>query len=60
MQLHVSDRASFLPGQTGLEVLRVMRERGPEEFAWKAPPYEYEWEKLPVEILLGGPVGRFF
>jgi hypothetical protein len=32
----------------------------PEQFAWKQPPYEYEREKLPIEILLGGPVKNFF
>jgi hypothetical protein len=32
----------------------------PKQFAWKQPPYEYEREKLPIEILLGGPVEAFF
>jgi hypothetical protein len=32
----------------------------PDSFAWKQPPYEYEREKLPIEILLGGPLTDFF
>ncbi|MGD0102188.1 MAG: DUF1343 domain-containing protein, partial [Acidobacteriota bacterium] len=24
-------------------------------FRWREPPYEYEHEKLPIEILCGGP-----
>jgi hypothetical protein len=32
----------------------------PDQFKWKQPPYEYEREKLPIEILLGGPVNSFF
>lgn len=59
-QIHVTDRDSFLPWRTGIEVIRVCREMWPEEFAWKPLPYEYETEKLPIEILLGGPVGDFF
>ena len=27
----------------------------PESFEWRNPPYEYENEKLPIEILCGGP-----
>ncbi len=32
----------------------------PEQFQWKQPPYEYETEKLPIEILLGGSLKEFF
>ena len=58
-QLHVTDREQFLPFQTGLEILRLTQREFPQ-FAWKQPPYEYETEKLPIEILLGGPVDAFF
>jgi uncharacterized protein YbbC (DUF1343 family) len=23
------------------------------QFQWKSPPYEYEWEKLPMDMILG-------
>jgi uncharacterized protein YbbC (DUF1343 family) len=59
-QLHVTDRHTFLPYRTGLEILRVVRERYPEDFAWKSPPYEYEYEKLPIEILCGCPLAEIF
>jgi hypothetical protein len=29
-------------------------------FQWKQPPYEYEFKKLPIEVLLGGSIGDFF
>ena len=60
LQLHVTDRSTFRPLETGLEIIRVGREHWPEQFEWKPPPYEYETEKLPIEILLGGPLERFF
>jgi uncharacterized protein YbbC (DUF1343 family) len=57
-QLHVTDRNVFQPFQTGVEIIRMLRKS--KEFAWKQPPYEYEREKLPIEVLLGGPVEAFF
>ena len=46
--------------KTGIEIIRAIRSLYPDQFEWKQPPYEYEREKLPIEILLGGPVNRFF
>ena len=59
-QLHVLDRDAFRPFQTGVEIIRAIRKLYAESFAWKQPPYEYEREKLPIEILLGRPVNEFF
>ena len=59
-QLHVTDRASFRPLLTGLEIIRTIRDMYPRDFAWKQPPYEYEHEKLPIEILCGRPLEKIF
>jgi len=59
-QLHVMDRNIFRPFQTGIEIIRCIRKLYPDSFAWKQPPYEYEREKLPIQILLGGPAVDFF
>jgi uncharacterized protein YbbC (DUF1343 family) len=59
-QLHVTDRRTFRPVRTGLAIIRTIRELHPADFAWKQPPYEYEEEKLPIEILCGRPVDRIF
>jgi uncharacterized protein YbbC (DUF1343 family) len=59
-QIHVTDRDAFLPYLTGIEIIRLAREMYPAKFEWKQPPYEYETEKLPIGILLGGPVSQFF
>jgi uncharacterized protein YbbC (DUF1343 family) len=24
-----------------------------DQFAWKAPPYEYEFERLPIDLIIG-------
>ena len=53
VQIHVSDRQAFRPVLTGLALLTLYRKMGKEQFAWKSPPYEYETEKLPIDILCG-------
>ncbi len=59
-QLHVTDRDAFASYQTGITVIGTARSLWPERFAWKPPPYEYEHEKLPIEILTGHPVDETF
>ncbi len=59
-EIHVLDRNLFRSFQTGVEIIRCIRKLYPEAFAWKQPPYEYEYEKLPIQILLGGPAEDFF
>ena len=52
-QLHVTDRGSFKPYYTTLALLGAIRELYPEQFAWRQPPYEYENERLPIDLLTG-------
>jgi uncharacterized protein YbbC (DUF1343 family) len=52
-QLHVSDRQTFKPYYTTLTLLSAIRRLYPEQFAWRQPPYEYETERLPFDLLTG-------
>ncbi len=54
VQTHVLNRDAFEPYLTGIVVISVIRSLYPESFSWRQPPYEYEYEKLPIEILCGG------
>ena len=54
-QLHVTDRNVFLPVRTTVEMLDEFRRQDPAKFAWRQPPYEYEHEKMPIDILYGSP-----
>ncbi|WP_431190028.1 exo-beta-N-acetylmuramidase NamZ family protein [Desulfurivibrio dismutans] len=51
-QLHVTDPVSFLPFRTTLALLQATARRH-QEFALKSPPYEYEYEKTPIHLILG-------
>lgn len=57
-QIHVLDRKTYLSFETAVQILRYLYHRYPSDFAWKKPPYEYEFNKLPIDILLGSETFR--
>ena len=59
-QLHVLDRAVFQPFRTAIAILRHVRSAHGAKFEWKEPPYEYEYHRMPIEVLLGSPLQSFF
>ena len=52
-QLHVTDRKVFRPVLTAIALIAACREQRADAFAWREPPYEYEREKRPIDILSG-------
>ena len=52
-QLHVTDPSAFAPVRTAVEVLAAARALSPDRFEWRAPPYEYEHNLPPIDILWG-------
>jgi uncharacterized protein YbbC (DUF1343 family) len=52
-QLHVTDRERFQPVRVAVELLAAFRQQNPDAFAWRQPPYEYEHDKWPIDILYG-------
>src|SRR5215813_12848907 len=52
-QIHVLDRRTFKPVATGVTLIEAFRTAGKNEFAWRKPPYEYEHDKMPIDILAG-------
>ncbi|HET97589.1 MAG TPA: DUF1343 domain-containing protein [Desulfurivibrio alkaliphilus] len=52
-QLHVTDPVSFRPYRTTLALLQAMARLYPDHFALKPPPYEYEFERPPINLVLG-------
>jgi uncharacterized protein YbbC (DUF1343 family) len=52
--LQVLDPAAYRPYRTSLALLRaVLHLYGEAGFAYKQPPYEYEYHKLPMDMILG-------
>ena len=52
-QIHVTDRVAFEPVRTAVELIAEFRREDPARFAWRQPPYEYEHDKEPIDILFG-------
>lgn len=53
VQIHILDREKFKPFKTAVSILLSVKELYPEINLWRNPPYEYETEKLPFDILAG-------
>jgi uncharacterized protein YbbC (DUF1343 family) len=53
VQVHVLDRERFSAFLTYLLLIHHAREQNPRRFAWREPPYEYEYVKPPIDILCG-------
>lgn len=51
--LHVTDRKVFLPYRTSLALYQAIFLAHPISFEYKEPPYEYEYVKLPMDMILG-------
>lgn len=51
--VHVTDASVFEPVVCGYAALSILRTGWPDQFAWRQPPFEYETEKLPIDILAG-------
>lgn len=51
--LHVTERLIFKPYRTSLVLYQAAMLYGDTAFNYKQPPYEYEYEKLPMDLILG-------
>ncbi len=57
-QVHVIDRRRFPAVEAGVALIEAFRAAAPDRFAWKSPPYEYEYEKMPIDCLAGSSLLR--
>jgi uncharacterized protein YbbC (DUF1343 family) len=53
VQLHVVDRTRFNPVITGVALISAMRRLYPNDFGWQKPPYEYVFDRLPIDVIAG-------
>jgi uncharacterized protein YbbC (DUF1343 family) len=57
-QIHVTSREAFLPVKAGVSLLRECFGSASDRFRWRDPPYEYEHDKMPIDILAGSAALR--
>ena len=53
LQLHVTDPRAYKPYYTTLAIIQEVMALWPKDFFWRPPPYEYEFEQLPIDIITG-------
>lgn len=51
--IHILDSKDYCPYFTSISLLREIIRLYGDYFQWKAPPYEYEYERLPIDLILG-------
>jgi uncharacterized protein YbbC (DUF1343 family) len=52
-QIHVTDAAVYSPFVLSLALYQAIFRLNPDQFAYKQPPYEYDYERLPMDLILG-------
>ncbi|HEX4946046.1 MAG TPA: DUF1343 domain-containing protein [Blastocatellia bacterium] len=53
VQIHVLSRHEFQPVLTGITVIKAYHDFYPQDFRWKEPPYEYEQDRVPFDVIAG-------
>jgi uncharacterized protein YbbC (DUF1343 family) len=51
--IHIINPWTYRPYSLSLTFLREILDLHRPDFAWKEPPYEYEYERLPIDLILG-------
>ena len=52
-QIHVTNPETFLPYRTSIALLQAVMCLYPDHYSYKEPPYEYEYKRLPMDLILG-------
>jgi uncharacterized protein YbbC (DUF1343 family) len=53
VQIHVTDRHKFKPAITGIAIVKTAFDMYRADFRWKDPPYEYEYDRNPFDLIAG-------
>lgn len=53
VHLHVLNRNKFNSFEAGIHLLSNISKLYPQAFQWKQPPYEYEFKKMPIDLIAG-------
>jgi len=53
--IHVLDPHVYRPYFTSIALLSAVMDIHRDDFEWKQPPYEYEYKKKPIDMIMGDP-----
>lgn len=52
------DINKFKSFETFYEIIRLLKTISPDQFKWNKPPYEFEYKRLPIDMICGSDVIR--
>jgi len=52
-QIHITDPERYRPYRLTLKLLQSVLQLYSDSFRWKKPPYEYEYSRMPIDLLIG-------
>ncbi|NOX33324.1 MAG: DUF1343 domain-containing protein [Deltaproteobacteria bacterium] len=52
-QIHITSKKDFKPYFSSLLLMQLIIKYHEKDFKFKNPPYEYEFEKMPIDLILG-------
>ncbi|MGD8891223.1 MAG: DUF1343 domain-containing protein [Desulfobacterales bacterium] len=52
-QIHIRDPLIYRPYRTTLKILQSVIFHHEDRFEWKPPPYEYEFDRMPIDLIMG-------
>jgi len=53
LEIQILDPRAYKPFYTTLAIIQEIITAWPDQFSWLAPPYEYEFKRLPIDIITG-------
>ena len=53
VQIHLTDREAFEPVTAGIAIVKTAFDMYRDDFRWKNPPYEYEYDRNPFDLISG-------
>lgn len=58
VHIHPIDLKNFMGWRVGQVLMRELKNELGDKFLWKQPPYEYEFHKLPIDLINGTDLVR--
>jgi len=52
-QIHLTDPPRYRPFATTLHLLQAVILHHGDQFEWQTPPYEYEFDRMPIDLIVG-------
>jgi uncharacterized protein YbbC (DUF1343 family) len=56
--VQIQDRKKFRSFAAYYELIRLVKKFHPGHFRWQTPPYEFEFDRLPIDMICGSDLIR--